>query len=64
MSKRKPAKRRKRIKVSAEEMESCRRRQNALPKAEIILKQILKSPTGKVSGNRAIEVLLADREGR
>ena len=35
-----------------------------LPKAKVDLKQILKISVGRVKGNRAIEALLEDREGR
>jgi prevent-host-death family protein len=35
-----------------------------LPKAKVSLKELLKIPVGRVKGNRAIEALLEDREGR
>jgi prevent-host-death family protein len=35
-----------------------------LPKARTNLSQLLKIKTGRVRGNRAVEVLLADRDGR
>lgn len=64
MPKRKPAKRGRRTKISAEEMELVAAGKLRLPKAEVNLKQILKIRTGRVRGNLAIEALLADREGR
>ena len=33
-----------------------------LPEVKLSLKHLLKIPTGKVAGNKAIEALLADRE--
>lgn len=33
-----------------------------LPEVQLDLKQLLKIPTGKVSGNKAVEALLADRD--
>lgn len=33
-----------------------------LPEKKLSLKQLLKVPTGKVAGNKAIEALLSDRE--
>jgi prevent-host-death family protein len=35
-----------------------------LPEIELDLEALLKIPTGRVRGNRAIEALLADREAR
>jgi len=58
------AKRRKRTKASAEEMELVAAGKMRLPKAEVSLKQILKIRTGTVRGNLAVEALLEDREGR
>jgi hypothetical protein len=56
------AKRRKRTKASAEEMELVAAGKMRLPKAEVSLKQILKIRT--VRGNLAVEALLEDREDR
>lgn len=35
-----------------------------LPKTKLDLDQLFKMPTARVKGNRAVEALLADREGR
>jgi len=50
--------------ASDEELKLVAAGKMRLPKAKINLKQLLKIPTGRVKGNRAIEALLADRDGR
>jgi hypothetical protein len=35
-----------------------------LPQVRLNLKDLLKIPTGRVAGNKAIRTVLADREGR
>jgi prevent-host-death family protein len=47
-----------------EELELVAQGRMRLPKAKIDIDEIFKMPTGRVKGNRAIEALLADREGR
>lgn len=47
-----------------EDMELVAAGKMRLPKAKVSLRQILKIPTGTVRGNRAVEVLLTDRDVR
>jgi prevent-host-death family protein len=50
--------------ASEEELELVAAGKMRLPKAKIDLDKLFKMPTARVKGNRAIEALLADREGR
>jgi antitoxin (DNA-binding transcriptional repressor) of toxin-antitoxin stability system len=50
--------------ASDEELKLVAAGKMRLPKAKLNLKQLFKIPTGRVKGNRAVEVLLEDREGR
>ncbi|HKV25491.1 MAG TPA: type II toxin-antitoxin system prevent-host-death family antitoxin [Candidatus Acidoferrum sp.] len=50
--------------ATEEELELVAEGKMRLPKARIDLDEIFKIPTGRVKGNRAVEALLADREGR
>jgi hypothetical protein len=53
------------LKPSAEELKLVAEGKLRLPEAEISLRDLLRIPTGRVRGNKAVEALLADRnEGR
>jgi prevent-host-death family protein len=50
--------------ASDEELKLVAAGKMRLPKAKVSLSQILKIRTGTVSGNKAVEALLADRDDR
>lgn len=50
--------------ASDEELKLVAAGKMRLPKAKVSLSQILKIRTGTVSGNKAVEALLADRDER
>jgi len=50
--------------ASDEELELVAAGKMRLPKAKVSLSQLLRIPTGTVSGNKAVEALLADRDER
>lgn len=50
--------------ASDEELKLVAAGKMRLPKAKVSLRQLLKIPTGTVSGNKAVEALLADRDER
>ena len=50
--------------ASEEELKLVAEGKMRLPKAKLDLDQLFKMPTARVKGNRAVEALLADREGR
>jgi len=50
--------------ASDEELKLVAAGKMRLPKTKVSLSQILKIPTGTVSGNKAVEALLAERDER
>lgn len=50
--------------ASEEELKLVAAGKMRLPEVKLDLKKLLKIPTGRVRGNRAIEALLEDREDR
>lgn len=50
--------------ASEEELNLVAEGKMRLPKTKLDLDQLFKMPTARVKGNRAVEALLADREGR
>lgn len=50
--------------ATEEELQLVAEGKMRLPRGKVDLDEIFKIPTGRVKGNKAIEALLADREGR